>query len=135
MEGEKTGARHDVVEFTVSEPGLTQVMIGAVHFSGRGGGAEIRSIAVKSIPAGAKRSSKPKAPVAPRGGYAGQAHALAIKDHERQMRSYAHARSADGVSGARARMIFHAHAIEKGLTGATSAPDSERSRYQASPRR
>lgn len=118
MSDKGSRGRTDTVYFQVKEPGLTQFMLGAVHFTGRGAGAEVRRIELTSIPAGAVPAADGKASGggAPAGGFSGQAKALHLKDHERQMRSFSHARSAEGVSGARARMIFHAHAIEKGLS-------------------
>lgn len=117
MSKKSTRPRTDKVYFQVSEPGLRQFMLGAVHFTGSNAGAEIRSITLSSIPAGEVPAKKPKAAGgAPSGGFSAQSKALALKDHERQVRSFAHARTAEGVSGARARMIFHAHAIEKGLS-------------------
>lgn len=104
------------IRFRVTEPGFTQLMFGAIHFRGRGAGADIREVNIATIPptAVSTQGSVKKKPVA--GGFAAQSKALALNDHERQLRSVAHARSAEGVSGARARMIFHAHAIEKGLS-------------------
>ncbi|MGO3090149.1 MAG: nitroreductase family protein, partial [Galactobacter sp.] len=63
-----------------------------------------------------------KTPSGPKSGFAAQAKTLALKDYERQVRSFRHARSDDGLSGARARMIFHAHAIEKGLSRSNFRP-------------
>lgn len=113
---ERTGAaRTDTVIFRAPEAGLSQFMLGAIHFEGRRGGAEIRRIIVNELPAGTATPA-PRAKTAPTKGFAGEAHALNRADAERQIRSFNHARSADGDAGARARMIFHAHAIEKGLS-------------------
>lgn len=114
---EKTGvARTDKISFNVPEAGLSQFMLGAIHFTGRGGGAEVRSIKVEEFPDGLPGPARRSKGARPGRGFADQAKALALKDFERRKRSYAHGRSAEGVSGARARMIFHAHAIEKGLS-------------------
>ena len=109
--------RTDTIIFRVPESGLSQFMLGAVHFTGRGAGADVRSIELEEF------SSKESAiPTALLGGaatgqsFASKAKSLALLDYERRTRSYKHARSSEGVSGARARMIFHAHAVEKGLS-------------------
>ncbi|MFI2103378.1 polysaccharide pyruvyl transferase family protein [Isoptericola sp. NPDC019693] len=116
-------ARRDAVTFTVSDPGFSEIMLGALHFTGRGAGAEVRSIEVVEVPAAVAAASRRKATgKRPAKGFAGQARALALADYERQVRSYDRARSADRISGARARMIFHAHAIEKGLSRSNFRP-------------
>ncbi|MFE5775055.1 polysaccharide pyruvyl transferase family protein [Brachybacterium sp. NPDC056505] len=124
VEGARGQARTDTLTFTVSEPGFTQFMLGGVHFTGRRAGADIRSIEIERIPTGALAAQAPakRKGGAPAGGFSSQAKALALKDSERQVRSFSHARSADGVSGAQARMIFHAHAIEKGLSRSNFRP-------------
>ncbi|WP_084077602.1 polysaccharide pyruvyl transferase family protein, partial [Demequina sp. NBRC 110057] len=114
--------RTDEFRFRVTDPSLTQVMFGALHFTGWNAGAEIRGFQVAEIPVSVLKATPAKKPGAPAGGFSAQAKELALKDHERQVRSFAHARSADGVSGARARMIFHAHAIEKGLSRSDLRP-------------
>ena len=113
---EPATARQDTITFPVPDPGYSQVMLGAVHFTGRRAGAEVRSIALQEIPAGVAAASRRKAGRPPAQGFAKQSRALALADHERQVRSYQGAHTDGRVSGARARMIFHAHAIEKGLS-------------------
>lgn len=116
-------ARRDVVTFTVSDPGFSQVMLGALHFTGRSAGAEVRGLEFVEVPAAVAAASRRKpSGKPPAKGFAGQARALALADYERQVRSYQRARSADRISGARARMIFHAHAIEKGLSRSNFRP-------------
>jgi nitroreductase len=119
--------RQDTVTFHVSDPGFSQVMLGAVHFTGRSAGADVRSIALQEVPAAvaaaSRRKAASKAPgKPPTQGFAHQARALALGDYERQLRSYQRARSAESLNGARARMIFHAHAIEKGLSRSNFRP-------------
>lgn len=105
--------RTDTIIFRVPESGLSQFMLGAVHFTGRNAGAEIRSVELDEL---SSKDSPIPASSASSQSFAGKAHTLAMEDYERRKRSYKHARSLEGVSGARARMIFHAHAIEKGLS-------------------
>jgi nitroreductase len=118
--------RTDTFRFRVPEEGLSQVMLGALHFRGRRripAGAWVRRIELEQLP-----PSPPVGPApattkkAPAKGFEAQSQALAMRDWERQVRSHRHARSAQGLSGARARMIFHAHAIEKGLSHSTFRP-------------
>jgi nitroreductase len=114
---EKSGeARTDKMTFHVTEAGLSQFMLGAIHFTGRAGGAEVRSIKLEEFPDGLPLAKRRAKGANPGRSFAGQAKALALKDFERRNRSFVHGRSAEGISGARARMIFHAHAIEKGLS-------------------
>ncbi|GAB6936581.1 polysaccharide pyruvyl transferase family protein [Isoptericola variabilis] len=115
-------ARQDTVTFQVSDPGFSQVMLGAVHFSGRRAGADVRSVALQEIPAGVAARARRRTGKSPAQGFAKQAMALALADQERQVRSYETAHKASKVSGARARMIFHAHAIEKGLSRSNFRP-------------
>ncbi|WP_105565516.1 polysaccharide pyruvyl transferase family protein [Microbacterium halophytorum] len=117
------GARTDTIIFRAPESGLSQFMLGALHFTGRGAGADVRSITIDELPAAGAPTTKGAASgAAPAKGFAGQARALALKDYERQVRSFKHSRTAEGVTGARARMFFHAHAIEKGLTHSNFRP-------------
>lgn len=109
------GARHDVVSFLMPEPGYSQFMLGALHFIGDAGGAEIRALELEQIPASAVPAPQPK-PKPNAGSHADQSMALALKDQERIVRSHLRSQSSQGISGARARMMFHAHAIEKGLS-------------------
>ncbi|GAA1841487.1 polysaccharide pyruvyl transferase family protein [Microbacterium koreense] len=109
-------ARTDTVIIRVPESGLSQFMLGAIHFTGLGAGADVRSIELTELAAGTAPAGLSSLGGAPAQGFAGQSKALALKDHERQMHSYNHSRTPQALSGARARMIFHAHAIEKGLS-------------------
>lgn len=116
--------RTDEFEFSVAEAGLSQVMLGALHFTGPQAGAQVHEISITDI--------KPKAPAAPAApaksnddiveGFSKQARRLALHDFESQVRSFSRGRSADSVTGIRARMFFHAHAIEKGLTHSNFRP-------------
>jgi UDP-N-acetylenolpyruvoylglucosamine reductase len=48
-------ARQDAIVFQVPEGGFSQVMLGALHFRGSDAGAEVRSVEVAEVPAGAVR--------------------------------------------------------------------------------
>jgi nitroreductase len=116
--------RTDTIRFRVPEDGLSQFMLGALHFRGQKripAGASVRRIDLEQLPPSPRPQPKKKA-AGPAKGFEAQSRALALKDWERQVRSHRHARTVEGLSGARARMIFHAHAIEKGLSHSTFRP-------------
>lgn len=54
VEGSKKAAtaRTDIIKFQVPESGLSQLMLGAVHFTGRHAGAEVRSIELEAMASG-----------------------------------------------------------------------------------
>ncbi len=110
IKGRKNVSRTDTVEFIVPEEGFTQFMLGAVHFTGEHAGAEVERIAVQEIPVAAIKPVK-KAP-----GHAEVALDLALKDNERFVKAHAQSTVSRDIIGARARLMFHAHAIEKGLS-------------------
>lgn len=104
--------RSDTVDFLMPEEGFGQLMLGAVHFSGDNGGAEVESIAIVEIPVSAM-TAKPeaKAPT-----HSEVSLRLALDDNDRFVAAHAKSMSSRDGSGARARMMFHAHALEKGLS-------------------
>lgn len=107
--------RIDVVTFRATEDGYTQFMLGALHFTGEHAGAEVRAISLEATPMAfippQPTAAKPK-PMS----FADRAQLAGATDHERQVASYEESRTPGSITGARARMIFHAHAIEKGLS-------------------
>lgn len=105
--------RIDHVEFMANEDGFTQFMLGAIHFSGPNGGADITSIALAEIPA---EDFKPAKPVAKKDGLVEKSLAMAIEDHERFVKAHTKSAATQGLGATRARIMFHAHAIEKGLS-------------------
>jgi nitroreductase len=105
-------ARTDTVDFIMPEDGFTQFMLGAIHFPGPRGGADIRSVSVQEIPRSAVVvQAEKKAPT-----HAEVALKLALDDNERFVAAHAKSMALRAPGGARARMMFHAHAIEKGLS-------------------
>lgn len=102
--------RTDSVDFVVPEDDLGEFMLGAVHFTGDGAGAVIGSLSLREIGTDQVNADK-KAP-----SHAEQALALALKDNDRQLAAYTRSTTGNGITRARARMMFHAHAIEKGLS-------------------
>ncbi|WP_207306454.1 polysaccharide pyruvyl transferase family protein [Arthrobacter sp. S41] len=118
------GLRTDEFEFSVAEPGLSQIMLGALHFTGPKAGAQVHEISISDAKG---KVPAPSAPAAKKSdeiveGFSKQARRLANHDFEQQVRSFTRGRSADSVTGIRARMFFHAHAIEKGLTHSNFRP-------------
>lgn len=115
--GFSLGWRNDSVDFTVKSGGMSQFMLGAVHFSGAKGGVDIASLTLEEISTVAP-PVKAATTVAPPTSHAEAALALALHDNQRFTAAHSVSRSQKdgGVIGARARLMFHAHAIEKGLS-------------------
>lgn len=104
------GLRNDVVEFKAIQDGFTQFMLGAVHFSGANAGAEIESIALQEISAANTTPTK-KAPT-----HAEISYALSVNDNRRFAAAHTKSVTSRDIGAWRARMMFHAHAVEKGLS-------------------
>jgi nitroreductase len=139
MPGRRLGQRTDTVDFAVADEGFTQFALGAVHFTGPDAGAEIARLTVQEIAPEEVRPAKDPAKGAPRPGQKpGQkpgpgakgarpaerelAEALALKDNAQYLAHYARGAAPSGLVAARARMMFHAHAIEKGLSRSDFRP-------------
>jgi nitroreductase len=118
--GEANGVRRqDSISFVTPDGEYSQIMFGGMHLTGRDAGFVLHTLDLLKSPSAVAAAKKP---AGPKSGFAAQAKTLALKDYERQVSSFRHARSDDGLSGARARMIFHAHAIEKGLSRSNFRP-------------
>lgn len=110
VKGKVNAWRTDSVDFVVPEDGFSQFMLGAVHFTGDKAGADIASIVVEEI-ASAQVNSGKKEPT-----HAERSLELALKDNDRFVTTHTKSTTTRGIIGSRARMMFHAHAIEKGLS-------------------
>lgn len=110
IKGKVNAWRTDSVDFLVPEDGFSQLMLGAVHFTGDKAGADIASIAVVEIETAQVNAGK-KEPT-----HAERSLELALKDNDRFVTTHARSTATRGIVGSRARMMFHAHAIEKGLS-------------------
>lgn len=110
VQGRVNRTRTDSVDFVVPQDGFSQFMLGAVHFSGKDGGAEVESLSVQEILASSVKPAKTPAT------YAEVATALSVKDNERFIGALAKSTGSGDINGARARLMFHAHAVEKGLS-------------------
>jgi len=115
-----TRDRVDDVTFVASGEDQNQVMFGALHFTGENAGADIRSITLHELETPTRDSAAEAKKVTDR--FAAEAKALALHDAEQQVRAFAESRGKDAATGVRARMFFHAHAIEKGLTHSNFRP-------------
>lgn len=116
--------RTDEFVFTTPELGFSQIMFGALHFTGQGAGAVINEITVTDLKdqKGVAEGKTPEDAGTVVERFSKQARLLARHDYENQVRAFKQGRSAESVTGNRARMFFHAHAIEKGLTHSNFRP-------------
>lgn len=116
--GEQVGVlRTDKMNFMVPRDGFSQIMLGAIHFTGVNAGADISSITVKSIRPGAvtagqtslleSRTGKAPAEVAKE---------LRNVDNERFINAYAQKKIARNIGNSRSLMMFYSHGFEKGLS-------------------
>ncbi|MBS7544309.1 polysaccharide pyruvyl transferase family protein [Ancylobacter oerskovii] len=99
--------RVDTVDFIAPGNGFTQFALGAASFTGDNAGADIASISCEEIPL---NLVKPQKNIS---SFADQARELALRDNEQFLTAYAERRN---KAGARARLMFSAHSIEKGLS-------------------
>jgi len=112
VKGRTRHKRSDHIEFIAKDSTLNQIMFGAVHFSGPDAGADIAQVKVEEIPVASIQPKK-----------AGPTHAekvleFSISDSKRFSDAHRNSVANKAATGARARIMFHAHAIEKGLSRA-----------------
>lgn len=123
VNGKTAVLRSDSVEFIAPDDGFTQFMIGAVHFGGSKGGASVKRLTLEEIAAiTAPQAPKPATAAKKPPSYAEQAMSMALSDNRRFVDSYTHNVKGKGLDRMRARIMFHAHAIEKGLSHANLRP-------------
>ncbi|WP_075292768.1 polysaccharide pyruvyl transferase family protein [Pararhizobium arenae] len=113
--------RTDTVSFMVPGDGFTQIMFGAVHFSGVNAGADIATITVQSIRPDAVVPNAPAIPA----GKAGRDPALVARelsqaDNDRFIGAYAQHRVSRNIANARSLMMYYSHGFEKGLSRTTN---------------
>lgn len=110
-------SRTDAISFIVPGEGFSQIMLGAIHFTGINAGADIFNINIKSIsPESVIPNSSPitsknlvKDPVT-------VTKELRHADNERFLNSYAQHRFSRSVGNARSLMMYYSHGFEKGLS-------------------
>ena len=109
--------RTDLIEFILPEDDYSQIMLSALNFSGEQAGAEIFSITVQKLQETSKSAAvTDESERKPTSNFARNSERLALQDNERFVNAYE-----EGVgssSGARARLMWLAHAVEKGLSHA-----------------
>jgi nitroreductase len=115
IKGRTSEQRTDEISFIVPRDGLSQVMFGAVHFTGPGAGADIKSIHIRRrIP---NPLTGPKAaPTKRKQTSAEVVKAFSEVDDNRFLAAYAQNRASRHPGNARALMMFYSHGFEKGLS-------------------
>jgi nitroreductase len=109
--------RTDKISFLVPTAGFSQIMFGAVHFTGVNAGADITGITLRSIP---KDAVVPNAAPAAASGRKKDAatvvRELSEHDVNRFINFYAQHRISRSVENARSLLMFYSHGFEKGLS-------------------
>ncbi len=115
--GQINTRRTDTISFVVPEGSFSQIMLGAVHFTGENPGVDIASISIKSIlpEAVVPNSASAQSPIR-RKDAATAVRELAQKDTDRFITSYAQHRVSRSVENARSLLMFYSHGFEKGLS-------------------
>jgi nitroreductase len=99
----------DTIDFVSPGRRYTQLMLGALHFTGDNAGVDISAIFLKPIAADAMVGSKPVPSEE-------KLSLLAEADKERFLGAYAKGMASRNVGNARALLMFHSHSLEKGLS-------------------
>lgn len=112
-----TGDRRQVtIDFVSPGDGFTQFMVGASQFTGKDAGAEIISLSLQEgVGEAAKPLSKYEA-------YAEASKRLALIDSKRYADAFIRSDANRGIGIIRARLMFYAHALEKGLSRVNFRP-------------
>lgn len=121
VDRKRQGQRTDVISFIVPEGSFSQIMLGAVHFTGDNPGADIASISVRSIlPENVVPNAASAGNPIRRKDAATAVRELAQKDTDRFIASYAQHRVSKSVENARSLLMFYSHGFEKGLSRSES---------------
>jgi nitroreductase len=99
------------VDFTATEEGYTQFMLGAVHFSGIDSGATVYSISIREISESHVINSMPARKTS-----IDTVREFSRIDSSRFIKFYAQDRIPKSLGNARSLMIYYAHGFEKGLS-------------------
>jgi nitroreductase len=109
--------RSDKLTFIVPGDGFSQIMFGAIHFTGADGGAEVAAIALRRIPRGeVKPRSAPTAKKHPQKDPILVVNEFSGTDNDRYLKSYARNMVSRNLGNARAVMMWYSHGFEKGLS-------------------
>lgn len=106
--------RQDRMVFTVNAQGYTQVMLGALHFGGVDGGADVNRITLRQVSDNARPSARSTSPA--ESAAVAAVRDLGDTDDQRYIAAYAHHRVSRTTKNARALLMYHAHGFEKGLS-------------------
>lgn len=116
--GSKLGvARTDAISFIVPPGKYSQLMFGAVHFTGPDAGFDMSRIVLRSVSPESVVPNKPSLPSSS----AGKAPAEVVREMTRQdadrfINFYAQRRVSRGIENSRALLMFYSHGLEKGLS-------------------
>lgn len=115
--GEGDVRRTDTISFLVPSDGFSQIMFGAVHFTGVNAGADISVITVQSIRPEAVVPNAPSIPAKKTSkDPAFVARELSQFDNDRFINAYAQHRVSRSVENARSLLMYYSHGFEKGLS-------------------
>lgn len=109
--------RVDKISFVVPSAGFSQIMLGAVHFTGPDAGADIKRIRLRSIdPANVVPNAASASSGLSKRNAAAVVREMGQRDDQRFIDHYAQHRISRNVGNSRALMMFYAHGFEKGLS-------------------
>lgn len=108
--------RTDQIEFMVPERGYSQFMLSALNFVGEQAGAEIFTLTIRKLQETGNNATGEDSERKAKSSFARNSERLALQDNERFVNSYVE--GSGSSSGARARLMWLAHAVEKGLSHA-----------------
>ena len=109
--------RTDTISFVVPKAGFSQIMFGAIHFSGVNAGADLSRITIRSIrPEAVVPNAAPLATPMRRRDAATVVKELSQSDDDRFIGAYAQHRISRSIENARSLLMFHSHGFEKGLS-------------------
>lgn len=113
--------RSDTISFVVPKDGFSQIMLGAMHFTGDAAGADVTAIALQSIrPEDVVPNAAPIAAGAQKKDAATVVKELSQGDDLRFIDTYAQHRISRSVANARSLLMYYSHGFEKGLSRTTS---------------
>ena len=108
--GRKGDRQVDVFDFMAPGEGFNQFMLGAAYFTGADAGADIVEISLRAAEV-VKAEAEPAPP-----SYLESVQKLALSDSKRYADAFVQSDATRGIGLIHARMMFYAHALEKGLS-------------------
>lgn len=117
IEGRVNVPRSDKFSFVVPVGTFSQIMFGAIHFTGVDAGAEVATIRLQRIP---RENVRPRTPIVskkkPRKDPALVVNVFSSTDNARYLNSYARNMVSRNTGNARAVLMWYSHGFEKGLS-------------------